>query len=82
MITFGVDAHKRTHTVVAIDDRGIPLGQTTIGTTSFDHLHLLQWASRIGVERAGRSRTVVTSLGVWNATCSPLGNSSCECRRS
>ncbi len=51
MITFGVDAHKRTHTVVAIDDRGTPLGQTTIGTTSFDHLHLLQWASRFGAER-------------------------------
>ena len=30
MVTFGVDAHKRTHTIVADDDdHGTPLGQTT-----------------------------------------------------
>ena len=40
MVTFGVDAHKRTHTIVVIDDHGKPLGQTTIGTTSKDHLGL------------------------------------------
>jgi transposase len=51
MITFGVDAHKRTHTIVAVDDRGTPLGQLTVGTTSQDHLQLLQWASRFGAER-------------------------------
>ena len=51
MVTFGVDAHKRTHTVVAVDDRGRPLGQTTVGTTSKDHLGLLRWAARFGEQR-------------------------------
>jgi len=34
MVTFGVDAHKRTHTIVAVDDHAKPLSQTTVGTTS------------------------------------------------
>ena len=51
MVTFGVDAHKRTHTIVAVDDRGRSLGQTTIGTTSKDHLGLVRWAVRFGAER-------------------------------
>src|SRR5215207_7275606 len=51
MVTFGVDAHKRTHTVVAVDGRGTPLGQITVGTTSKDHLGLLRWAARFGAER-------------------------------
>ena len=37
MITFGFDAHKRTHTIVAVDDRGQPVDQTTVGTTGKDH---------------------------------------------
>jgi len=51
MITFGVDAHKRTHTIVAVDDRGRPVGQTTVGTTSKDHLGLLRWADQFGLQR-------------------------------
>src|SRR3954451_13351499 len=51
MVTFGVDAHKRTHTIVVIDDHGKPLGQTTIGTTSKNQLVLVQWAARFGAER-------------------------------
>src|SRR5215213_4562918 len=51
MVTFGVDAHKRSHTVVAVDDRGTPLGQITAGATSHDHLGLLRWAARFGAER-------------------------------
>jgi transposase len=51
MFTFGVDAHKRTHTIVAVDEHGKAVGQTTVGTTSQDHLGLLRWAARFGVER-------------------------------
>jgi transposase len=51
MVTFGVDVHKRTHTIVAVNDRGTPVGQTTVGTTSQDHLVLLRWAARFGAER-------------------------------
>ncbi|HVF14242.1 MAG TPA: IS110 family transposase [Acidimicrobiales bacterium] len=52
MVTLGIDAHKRTHTVVAVDDAGRQLGQkTTTATTSADHLELLRWASRFEGER-------------------------------
>src|SRR3954453_1972156 len=53
MFTFGVDAHKRTHTIVAVDEHGKAVGQTTVGTTSQDHLGLLRWAARFGVEGRG-----------------------------
>ena len=46
MITLGVDAHKRTHTVVAVDGQGRQLGVKTIATTSKDHLGLLTWAEQ------------------------------------
>ena len=52
MVTLGIDAHKRTHTVVAVDDAGRELGQrTTTATTTADHLELLVWAERFGGER-------------------------------
>jgi transposase len=52
MITLGIDAHKRTHTVVAVDEVGRQLGaKTTTAATSEDHLALLGWAERFGSER-------------------------------
>jgi transposase len=52
MVTFGIDAHKRTHTVVAVDDVGRQLGvKTTTSTTSEDHLELVRWAARFDGER-------------------------------
>jgi transposase len=52
MVTLGIDAHKRTHTVVAIDEVGRQLGvKTTTGTTTDDHLALLRWAERFDGER-------------------------------
>ena len=52
MVTLGIDAHKRTHTVVAVDELGRELGQkTTTATTSGDHLEMLRWAERFGDER-------------------------------
>jgi hypothetical protein len=45
MVTLGIDAHKRTHTVVAVDDAGRQLAtKTTSATTTEDHLELLRWA--------------------------------------
>ncbi|MBX3283887.1 MAG: IS110 family transposase [Actinobacteria bacterium] len=52
MITLGIDAHKRTHTVVAVDDVGRQLGtKTTTATTSEDHLEIIRWADRFGPDR-------------------------------
>jgi transposase len=52
MVTLGIDAHKRTHTVVAVDDAGRQLGRkTTTATTSSDHLDMLRWADQFGEDR-------------------------------
>jgi transposase len=50
MVTIGVDTHKRSHTVVAIDEQGRQLAQQAAGATSMDHLELFAWAARF-VER-------------------------------
>ncbi len=62
MVYLGIDAHKRTHTVVAVDDAGRKLGsKTTTATTSADHLELVRWADRFGDGAdAGRWRTAGT----------------------
>ena len=51
MVTIGIDAHKRTHTVVVVDAQGRRLSQKTTGTTSSEHLRLIAWAARQGAER-------------------------------
>jgi transposase len=52
MATLGIDAHKRTHTVVAVEEAGRELGsRTTMATTSEAHLELVRWAERFGGER-------------------------------
>jgi transposase len=52
MVILGIDAHKRTHTVVAIDETGRELrSTTTVATTTEAHLELLRWADRFGTER-------------------------------
>jgi len=46
MVTIGVDSHKRTHTLVAIDDVGKKLAERTLAATSEGHLDALAWAER------------------------------------
>ena len=82
MVTFGVDAHKRTHTIVAVDDRGTPVGQTTVGTTSQDHLVCCGGRPGSARNADGRSRTAVTCLAGLSAICWRPANRSCGCRRS
>jgi transposase len=53
MITLGIDAHKRSHTVVAVDELGRQLGtKTTTSTTTADHLAIMVWAGQFGKERS------------------------------
>ena len=49
MVIVGIDAHKRSHT--AVNEAGRKLGQHTTGTTSEEHLALLDWAEQFGDER-------------------------------
>jgi len=52
MLVLGIDAHKRTHTVVAVDEAGRKLGQhTTTSATTADHLELVRWADQFGTDR-------------------------------
>lgn len=52
MVIVGIDAHKRTHTAVAIDEAGRKLGtKTTTSTTSEANLELLHWAEGFGPDR-------------------------------
>jgi len=50
MVVIGVDSHKRTHTVVAVDEAGRKLAERTAATTADGHLELLIW-SRTWPER-------------------------------
>ncbi|GAB3478340.1 IS110 family transposase [Amycolatopsis cihanbeyliensis] len=46
MVMIGVDAHKRTHTLVAVDEIGRKLAERTVQATSDGHLAALQWAGQ------------------------------------
>jgi transposase len=52
MVVLGIDAHKRTHTVVAVDAAGRQLGvRVTQATTSAAHLDLVVWTEQFGPDR-------------------------------
>jgi transposase len=52
MVVLGIDAHKRTHTVVAVDEAGRQLGvRVTKATSTAAHLDLVVWADRFGRDR-------------------------------
>jgi transposase len=44
MVVIGVDSHKRTHTVVAVDGTGRKLAERTVASTGEGHLELLHWS--------------------------------------
>ena len=45
MMVIGIDAHKRTHTAVIVDENGRQLSTKTVGTTTQDHVQLVKWAA-------------------------------------
>jgi len=52
MVIIGIDAHKRTHTAVAINEAGRKLGEkTTRATTTEANLELVRWADGFGPSR-------------------------------
>jgi len=46
MVVLGVDAHKRSHTIVAADQAGVEVGSVTVVTTPAGDLRALRWAGR------------------------------------
>lgn len=54
MVMIGTDSHKRTHTVVVLDEVGRRLGTKTVRTNSDGHLALVGWAAQFaGVDEEG-----------------------------
>ena len=51
MMVIGIDAHKRSHTAVTVDEMGRQGFVKTVGTTTQDHLRLLKWAVGLAEER-------------------------------
>jgi transposase len=45
-VIIGVDAHKRSHTLVAVDEAGRRLAEKTVQATPGGHLDALAWAAR------------------------------------
>jgi transposase len=48
---FGIDPHKATHTVVAVDTLGRQVAQRTVAARTPQHLELITWARTIADER-------------------------------
>ena len=48
MLVLGIDAHKRTHTAVAVDERGRRIDAKTVPATSTGNLELVRWAGGLG----------------------------------
>jgi transposase len=46
MVVLGTDAHKRTHTVVAVDAAGAEIGSVTVKATPEGHFRLVRWAAQ------------------------------------
>jgi transposase len=46
MVMLGIDAHKRSHTVVAVDPAGVEIGSVTVAATTDGHLRAMQWAAQ------------------------------------
>jgi transposase len=46
MVVIGVDSHKRTHTVVAVDGTGRKLAERTVSTSPAGHLELIRFVRR------------------------------------
>jgi transposase len=47
MVVLGVDPHKKSYTVVAVDDLGRQVATTTVKSTAAGHLRLFTWAAAL-----------------------------------
>ncbi len=46
MVVLGTDTHKRSHTVVAVDEAGAEIGSMSVAATPEGHLRLVKWAAK------------------------------------
>lgn len=51
MVTVGSDSHKRSHTLVAVDQNGLQLEQRTVPASAGGHMEALAWARQFPQRR-------------------------------
>ena len=51
MVTLGAHTHKASHTIVAVDELGRTLGETTVAATGAGHRTLIAWAAQFPERR-------------------------------
>jgi transposase len=51
LVVFGIDPHKATHTVVAVDEVGRQVDQRTVAARTPQHRELITWAHRTADDR-------------------------------
>ena len=77
MVVLGVDPHKQTYTVVAVDQTGRQLAQLTVSARPDGQLRLLGWARQLPLGRAasaaGRWRTAARWPAGWSPSCCGAG---------
>ena len=67
MIVIGVDAHKRTHTLVAVDaGTGEMRGQRTVPSGDGGSIEAMRFVQGWMMSGCGRSRIAATCPGAWS----------------
>ena len=56
MVTIGADLHKRSHTLVAVDETGRKLAEKTVSATSSGHLEVRRLPTANSSLTTGSSR--------------------------
>jgi len=51
MVVLGTDAHKRSHTIVAVTEAGSEIDSVTVAATPEGHLRLVKWAAQFEQRR-------------------------------
>jgi hypothetical protein len=82
MVTFGVDAHKRTHTIVAVDGRGTRSVRSLSAPPAKIILVCCGGLPGSARNAVGPWRTAVISLADLSGICSRQENASFGCHRS
>ena len=82
MVMVGIDAHKRTHTAVAVDEVGRELGRVTVPATSEGAWELVTWVARFRASHRSRWRTAGTCHAGSRRICLWLARWSSGCLRS
>jgi hypothetical protein len=83
MVVLGTDVHKRSHTFVAVDERGRKIAEKVVPATTEGHLSALAWAREsFGEELLWVSRTAAICPRAWSVICSPRDRKWCGWRRN